>query len=315
MARSFRQMDKYEHDVLNILTQLAPHAKLSLSQSRRLCELASLVETLNLNDLSAWLSEKEWRVVRRDWIDLIVTLGGFEEGVIAAQAAVVEREQAFEPGSHSPFVDLYAFAKAAELSHWNRVSDVEGARSLLLRILYSRRGSAIVAARALAEHPDGKGTAEAIRSTWGRLPRESVLFAVWSYLELVGKEEGQVASLAHSRNENVREAVAKVGTLVEGDGPTTVGVHLAKDPVRQVRLAVIEQMEDATEEKAGEETLRLLEEMETSDDPPFTCYRCGVKCEADQDSCPSCHVVTQRPSVAARESLKRLRRKRGASTK
>lgn len=315
MTRSFRRMDKDHDDVLRLLVQLAPHAELSLSQGRRLSELASLVETLNLNDLSAWLSEKEWRVLRRDWINLIATLGGFDKGIIAAQAAVVEREQAFEPGRHSPFVDLYAFARAAELSQWDRVSDVEGPRSLLLRVLHGRRGSAMVAARALAEHPDAKGTAEALRSTWDTLPRESVVFAVWSYLELMEGGRERVASLAHSRNENVREAVARVDSLVEAGRPTSVGVRLAKDDVRQVRLAVVEQMEDAAGREAGEEILRLLEQMKALEDPPYTCYHCEAKCGADQDSCPSCRVVTQRPSVAAGASLKRLRRKRAGATK
>lgn len=253
-------------------------------------------------------------MVRGDWIDVIATLGGFEKGVIAAQAGVVEREQAFDSGGHSPFVDLYAFTTTAELSQWGRVSNAKRARSLLLRILRSGRGSAMVAARALAEHPDREGTAAAIQSTWDTLPRDSVIFAVWAYLKLMGEKEGLVASLADSRNDHVREAVARVVTLVENGRPTSVGGHLAKDTVRQVRLAAIEQMEDAAGKEASEEILRLLEEMQLSDDPPFTCYRCRAKCGADQDSCPSCHIVTQRPSVAAGESVERLRSKTAAAT-
>ena len=176
----------------------------------------------------------------------------------------------------------------------------------------------MVAARALAAHPDAKGTAETLRITWDALPRESVVFAVWSHLELMKGMKGgggQVALLAHSLNENVRAAVAKVDTLVEDGCPTNAALHLAKDDVRQVRLAVIEQMEDAGGKEASDGILRLLEEIKASDDPPFTCFRCEAECEADKDSCPSCHVVTRRPSVAAGESLERLRRKTAAGTR
>ena len=142
----------------------------------------------------------------QDGVHLIATLGGFDKSVVAKQAAVVRREAAVDPGGgHSPFGHLFAFATEADLNQWDKVSDVDGARSFLLRILHSGRGSALVAARALAEHPDAEGTAEAIRSTWDTLPRESVVFAVWAYLKLMGDDPGEVVSLAHSRNENVRQ--------------------------------------------------------------------------------------------------------------
>ena len=69
---------------------------------------------------------------------------------------------------------------------------------------------------------------------WDALPRESVVFAVWSYLELVQNEAEEVRSLGSSRNEKVREAVANVFNLLEDGIPTDIAVRLAKDPVRQV---------------------------------------------------------------------------------
>ena len=91
MAKSFRRMDKDHDDILEMLVQLSPHADLSLSQERRLSELASFVETLNLDDFSAWLSGDKWRALRSDWVHLIATLGGFDKSVVAKQAAVVRR--------------------------------------------------------------------------------------------------------------------------------------------------------------------------------------------------------------------------------
>ena len=310
MAKFFRRMGKDRDDILEVLVQLSPHAELNLSQERRLSELASFVETLNLNDLSAWLSGDKWRPLRGDWVQLIATLGGFDKGVVARQAAIVRREAAVDPGGRrSPFGHLFAFASKADLNQWDKVSDVEGARSLLLRILHSGRGSVLVAAWALAEHPDEEGTAEAIRSTWDTLPRESVVSAVWVYLKLVGDDAGEVVSLAHSQNENVRQAVATIDTLVEAGRPTSISVRLANDPVRQVRLAAIRQLEKMRGNSVSPEILSLLEDIRSSDDMAFTCHHCGTSCEAHQDSCLSCHTITQRPSVAAGESIKNLRLK------
>ena len=136
---------------------------------------------------------------------------------------------------------------------------------------------------ALAEHPNAEGTAKAIRSTWDTLPRESVEFAVWVYLKLVGDDAGEVVSLAHSRNENVRQAVATIDTLVEAGRPTIVGVHLANDPVRQVRLATIKQLEKMGENPVSPEILSLLEDIRSSDDMPFTCHHCETSCEAHHE--------------------------------
>ena len=315
LAERNTQMDREYDGVVGTLVELAPHAELGLSQERRLSELGSFLETLNFNYDTAWLSGEDWRPLRREWLNLIATLGGFDRGVIAKQAAIVKREEEIEPEEkYKPFGDLFTFARRADLTGWGQVSNVKEARLLLLRILRGRRASALVAARALAEHPDRRGTATMIRSMLCELPRECVALAVWAYLRLSDDEAGEVVSLAHSRNESVREALARARSLGEDGRPTSIGLHLAKDSVRQVRLAVMERMEDAGEE-VSQDTLRLLEEMAASRDPPFTCYRCGAKCEADQDSCSSCHVVTQRPSVAAGESLERLRRKTAALTR
>ena len=310
-AQLSSRMDQMVRDVretLQILAALSPHAVISLAQERRLAELASLVETLNLDDLSAWLSEDEWRPLRKEWLLLIATLGGFDNGVVAKQAAIVEREAAFDPqNTYSPFYDLSAVGHRANLNQWDRVTDVEGSRALLLRILHSRSGSALVAAQALAEHPDRGGTADIIGDTLCTLPRESVRPAVWAYLNLVSDLTGGTAALARWDNENVREAVASLDTLVEEGRPTSVGIHLAKDPVRQVQLAAITQFKSAASRQPTPELFSLLEEIESSQNTSFICYHCGTLCAAHHDSCPSCHVVTQRPSVAAGEILENRR--------
>ena len=307
VSKLFRRMSEDYETMLRSLLELGPHRGLRLCQERRLGELAAFAATLELNDRSAWLTGSRWRGILPDWLRLIAALGGFDTGVIASQAAVVIREASFEGGTgHRPFVDLLEHADEETLDRWEGVVDVEGARALLLRVLHAPRGAAMVAARALAEHPDREGTASVVRSAWHGLPRESVVCAVWCYSQLAGDDAEEVAALSFSSNEHVREAVARMGDLVDDGGPTEECVRLAKDDVRQVRLAVIDRLDEAAEEKGGQGVVRLLRKIELAGDVAFRCYHCGKACEASEDSCSSCRVVTERSTVAAGKRRRRL---------
>ena len=308
MERMWRRMDEDCKDTLGALVKLAPPRVLGLSQARRLSELASFMETLNLNDVSGWLRGKRWDELRGEWIDAIATLGGFDKGTIAAQAAIVEREAALGPEwVHSPFMDLFRFGKEAELNRWDRLSNRESGWELLLRVLCGPRGAAMVAARGLAEHPDKGGTAERVRGLWDGIARECVVFAVWCYVQLLGEGSGAVLELMRSPNDNVREGLAQVGALVENGEPTVMAVGLARDAVRQVRLAVIRRLEAEVEAGKGHGMVELLEEIEAAGDVAFTCYHCETVCDAGRDACRSCRVVTERSSVAAARVRKAVR--------
>ena len=307
LRRSSERMHRDYRDLLEMLIGLAPHVSLSLSEERRLSELASFVETLHLDYSESWLSGGRWRRIQYEWMQLIGALGGFNMSMVAAQAEVAKRESSLDSKTElSPFFDLFQFARDRQLNQWHRVGDREAGRQLLLDVLNSPWGSAWVAAKALAEHPDKESTAAAIRARLGLLPRESVGLAVQAYLSLASDKVRAIESLSCSAKDSVREAVAKLDSLVERGSPSGVAVRLVRDPVRQVRLAAIEQLGKA-EPSAG--IVSLLESVNSSDDVPFTCYRCGSDCDGDRESCPSCRTVTRKPSVAARESVERLRRK------
>jgi len=308
-ARSIKRLDDAVNAFLADVASFARPAVLSLSQQRRLREFGSFIETLDLNDVSAWMSGDELRPLWIQFLHVIAALGAFDEAVLAAEASIVQREIASDPlGRYKAFFSLFAVSARADLTHWDAVQNTDEARDVLLKVLHTQRGSALVAAMALANHPDRTRTARAIEHTFDELLDESVMPAVWAVLSLLGDAADDAERLSRSTNENVREAIARVMTLSEAGCPTNVATRLARDRCRQVRLAVIEKLKKEVPSRPGPELQALLEAIRASDDPPFVCKRCGTENPASNNSCSSCHVVTSRPSVEATELLDAYRR-------
>jgi hypothetical protein len=308
LSRSIKQADDDLHDFLTTLATSTTPAVLTLSQQRRLRELGAFVETLNLNDVSAWIPGDKQRPLRTRFTRLIADLGAFDQTVLAAQALIVLRDMA-SGGSvaHRAFFSLFDVAESADLTHWEAIPDSNDGRDLLIRVLHTREGSAIVAAAALSSHPDQPTTAASIEAVLDDLPDESVTPAVWAYLRLVGSTaHAEAERFAGSDNHNVREAIAKLVTLAEHGKPSALAARLSRDPCRQVRLAAIERLKKDSEKEASAELLELLRSITVSVDYPFVCAHCGTQNEASRDSCSSCHVVTNRPSIEAAELLKTL---------
>lgn len=311
MVREAERSRTYVVEFLETLAAFPAPATLDLGQQRRLRELASLVETLNLNDPSAWFRPASYRSLMSQFIRIVATLGGFDEAVLASQAAIVKRELVTDPdGPYQAFFSLFAVAPEAELTHWDRISDVEDARAVLIRVLRTPYGSAVVAASALVSHPDRERTAALIESVLEELPHRSVTAATWANLTLVDEEDQAVDRLARSDSAGVREAIARLVRMTDVGRPTPLARRLASDPVRQVRLAVLEELKEATDD-ASPELEKLLESMASADDTAFDCHWCGKRNPATTDSCVSCHIVIGRPSAEAARLLE-LTHRRGS---
>ncbi len=308
LAQSFSQMHQDLWETLDSLSNVSTPAVLTLSEERRMQELASLVETLNLNDVSASMAGERWSKLRGQWTALVSRLGGFDAAVIAAQAAILKREIGRDGTvGYRQFFSLFEVGKRAELDRWDRVSDVEAGRQVLLAVLDSPRGSAVVAALAIATHPDRPQTAKLLQESFAALPNESKTPAVWAYLNLVDDVVTEAMHLAASSDEHVRRAVAQSTLVVSGGQLTPVGSILAHDRCRQVQLAVLQRIKDELPKQPGLELLALLEGLAASKDAPFTCYWCGAINEAAVAFCASCHSGTEKPSAEANELLGRLR--------
>lgn len=301
-----RQTDEDIRNLLNSLASHSPSAELSLSQGRRLRELASYVETLDLNAIPAWMRGARWRDLKEPFFRLIGELGGFDESTLGAQAKLMLQEIAGGSGrGNAAFFSLFQGAGAAELSRWTQVSDPIEARALLLRILHAPRPSAVVAAKALATHPDGDDTAQLIEKEFSKLPRESVLPAIWAHLSLVSEPDKRALLLARSQFSSIREAVARSVTIIDKGKRNELAELFAHDPNRQVRLAAVG---CAKADQPSAELVAFLESIAQDVDPPFTCYHCGTENPSANDSCSSCHVVTPRPSREAASLIESLRK-------
>ena len=99
---------------------------------------------------------------------------------------------------------------------------------------------------------------------------------------------------------------AEYGALVG----VPIAYALARDPVRQVRLAVLEHFRESTDDLHIARP--LLEEVAETLDPDFTCERCGTLNPASADSCTSCRVFTEKPSKVAIRLLKKIESADGA---
>jgi hypothetical protein len=301
------------NNLLALLRSFAPAARLSLSQQRRLSEFSSLTRTLDLNTIDSWPRRSALAETWPQFVEAVITLGGFDKSVLAAQAAILEEERDSESsGTNQAYWSLIDLHPAAPLHRWDRLTDSSAVSDLMLKVLrIGGNGARRVAAKALIHNPDKTATATAIRALIDDAPPSSALPAVWAYFQLINDVDAAVAELTGSERPGVRESVARLVSPVEDGNVLPIANMLARDPVRQVRLAVLQHLAESTDDL---HTARpLLEEVAATLDPDFTCERCGTVNPAAVDSCTSCRVVVEKPSIVATRLLKKLDSADGAA--
>jgi hypothetical protein len=309
MTESFGDLDADVDRSLDTIAVLTEPAELTRSQARRRDELASFLAALNMNEGSAWAKGSALDQLREPWYRLIAALGGFDLAVLAAQARLIEAELAEDTNEHDPFFSLFDAAHGPELARWDLVSDVAAGRQLALALLAGPRAVAVVAAQALATHPERAETAAAIEALIHELPRVDKLPAMWALLNLADPDQ-TAARYGTDDDEALREAVASLIELTEGGRPTALGSELATDNERLVQLAAIGRFKEElsrASEPATPQLVALLERVAARKPQPFRCHRCGTANGAERDSCESCSVVTAKPAEEAEDLLRTVR--------
>lgn len=300
------------HSLLNEIQQWNSAANLTKREARRLDELADFVETLNLNDISAWPSASHFDVIESGWLNAVAELGGFNKGVLAAQASIVMKEMEHDVRSsdrqheHAAFYALFDSAELRKLDNWSRVDSPDEARQLALSMLPASYGCAVVGARALSAHPSQDETSALIAEVFPNLSHRVARFAVLAFVILRKEADEAFAAIADHENPAVRAAAASFVDVISEDGNLTeVATMLALDTDRSVQIAALDRIADQTDSLVpGLEN--LLRRIRRAGSKPFRCTSCGALNDANRRSCQDCNVVNERPDRRAIEILESL---------
>lgn len=286
---------------VRVLEMLAekPKARLDPTQLRRLDELADFVETLDLNDASSWLGP---RGQRRNWdtLGLFMTLGGFDEQVIAAESQVVLDRLARSEGGGA-FYALFDLASAVEDMHWDAIEDRSSAVDQLLEMFTWGRGCAFAAARALWGAPVADICAPLLRSL---IPR---LVSSTDHERIAAQT---LCSIVHDPEPNcwiggddpILRAVAAMTCVPTREGRLTPEIlQLLRDGDGNVRAAAIRRV-SSVEATDRDEVLR---EIADGPNPGWMCLSCRTANEAGLSSCrkSGCSRAAPWPAADARAVL------------
>lgn len=304
--RFTRQAAKWQNEVkrtLETIVALAPPAVLTRPQARRRELLASFLETMDLNDMSAWNPDIP-ETMRERWYRLIAALGDFDVAVLAAQAQLVLEETT--EGDRAAFYSLFDEAEGVSLDHWESIPDANEGRDIAMHLLAGGRALAHVCGTALSTHPDQEQTAHLVEARLPAVPRRSKWPAVWVAVNLSEDPAGTADRIANSSEAGDREAVARIAPMSEGGKSTHLGRTLLRDEDREVQLAAIASFGREVQEPEPE-LVSLLEQTAQLSPESFVCGHCGTGNEGSRDSCISCSIVTRRPCDEAQNLLARYK--------
>jgi hypothetical protein len=288
-------MDAETKGFVASLASLGEPIPLSAVDERRLPTMAAFLEAINYNRSGRWPQTPEAIAIREAWTRLIAQLAGFDLGQLATEASVLATE--LEHGNFDPLFSLLGIV-AADPKEWRLVDDEDAGADLAVHMLGSSNGTAAVAAGALAAHPRRVETSARIRSRFPSLRLGHKRPAVWAYLSLSDRIDETTAELAGSEDPSLREAVAALINWFPEGHPRSLAPTLARDPARQVRLAMIEQLGRIDAPAPG--VVSLVEEVASEEPQPFTCFHCGAENPGNAFGCVSCNGVTDDPGAKAR---------------
>jgi hypothetical protein len=155
LAAGISLSDMSDRQLFLLLSELAPPTELTVAQARRLGILGDFTLTLRLPDSAIGDFAAAFKDYRDDLhfiVSTVVVLGGFNPGVLAAEAAVALAQF----GNGEDQVDMsFVFddAKPWPLAHWEAVEDPDALRTRLVALLGGQPWLARVARHALEHAP------------------------------------------------------------------------------------------------------------------------------------------------------------------
>jgi hypothetical protein len=297
----FTEYDVDQHRrLLATVAELNEPALLTPGQATRMDELADYLETLDLNDMSAW-PLAEWTGDLPGVLRLVAVLGGFDLSVVSAQAElVVQRIEAVE--DDAPFFSLFDQASRRNLDRWSAVDDRGAAVRLMSELFALGRSNAYVALNAFWRFPNPELAAPTLRGLLRRVsssPEHERLVA-HALCSLRGTPEPECWS--DSDDPVLRAVLARACPATRSGRINPTLSALLHDPDGTVRAEAIRRLEKVT--IAGRRS--LLTELAASPNPPWTCGLCRTLNPPERSSCMNdrCRLAAPDPADIAQHLLR-----------
>lgn len=298
----FERMGDGREPALDLLASLAgaPQSTLDRQRRRRLDELARVLETMSLNDISS-TQHGEMHLGRGiEVASLVITLAGLEYGVIAAQAQIVlDRMACFDEDRLSPYFALFDLADTLRLDWWTDCADVEAALLSAVELLWGGLGSAWVAVRIFDEAPSTPAAIDALRDVVGRLEEQSPRHLSCAAACLTAQLGDVEPHWQASANPMLRRVVAQLASVESNGAVSPVMRDMLADPDGSVRVEAVRRI--AKSELPDRDD--LLRAVVREGEPQFTCLHCRAVTPAGTQFC-ECHLGGAQPAAEARAALK-----------
>lgn len=304
IAKRWLDFDREGHKKFLRFLAAQPARHLAPSEERRLDQLASLCEWLNLNNASGWLgrSEQEEAYSR---VGLFMALADLDPKVVAAQARVVLRRLEATNDDSGAFFSLFDNIQELDVAHWDTIEGHGAAVDQLLPMFFWGVGSAIAAARALWEPPVAVAAHAAPRVREILPPLASSTQHLQIAASTLASMPGVPEPATWKEDEDpVLRAVAAKMTDPVADGrvsPTLRG--LLTDPDGNVRLAAVERVGRS----AAEDRIELLGPVAAGPDPGWMCLSCRTDNPAGASPCQKegCFRAAPGPAAEAQRAIQR----------
>lgn len=301
MRKAWEPLAKIDlHAEKKILGQLAESqaAELTYQQTARLDELFDLCETLGLASISAWPNVDEYDEWFRPWLDLAVTLGGFDRALLSAEASLtLERIDALP--ADAPRYPLTDEGRERTLNQWDQVLDQEAAVRLLVRTLYRGRDAAWTAACALQYTPKVDLAIQLLDEAMPDL-RSSTPHQEIAAKTLIVLSHGSRLESWITDSDPVLQALAVEFMDIDDLMSSPARIRdMLKDADGRVVEAVVGRIRQSNISELQDELRRIANEPE----PARSCTNCGHVNPQGTEFCQECRRGGPRPSAAAKAIL------------
>jgi hypothetical protein len=294
--RAMANDDNVEHRLrvrrlFKTIAEVAPPALLTQVQLRRLDELADLYASVAPGYFDREGDQLPEGDVVRQWIEVVVELGCFDRGVIAAQAAVALDEFGDDE-------DIVFFIGDGELERWldgwSAAADPGATLRTLLDLIGRLPHASMPSLRdAIVTAPDPRSTVKLLedllpqREWWAR---EQIGWLLLDYADAISGEDGGTLgnrwgqTWLASADPFLRRAAADWWGRRAAEAPEELERCLA-DPERGVRVRAVSRL---MAEPVTPSMRKRLEQLAAAPPVPWACDYCGHSNTA-RHGCQNCH--------------------------